>query len=250
MPDVETGPSSRIRFTNMKPPTFLIVQPNPCPFSLGMVIRFNPPVSLVLFRLTGSVSSAFNSLSLAVCTDLIQHSLSSSELQQKDNGFPSTIKLKQCFRFLVSNCCIASMSIKNIRPAAVLPRCSSSSFLKIHKSCLFKTTNRGRHCLRRLLFFCRKPSLMTRFFPFMTVSTSAMSLLLRAIYLIQTQENNAKNAIRFGNHAPEQIIYVEYSRAWTSRHLLQRLSAINNPTHFQYLGGSHDLLCSFVPFPF
>ena len=165
----------------------------------------------MLFRLIGSVSSSFNSLSFPAWIERIHSSLSNSELQQKlKKGFPSTIKLKQCFRFLVSNFSTASMSTKNIRPSAVLPRFSSSSFLKIQSNCLLSTTNLVRHCLRRLVFLWRNPSLRTLLLVLM-LACPAMVLFRDAIYLIQTQQCNVKNAAHFGNHTPERIIYATES---------------------------------------
>lgn len=193
MPEVETGPSSRILLTRITPPTFLIVQPSPCPFSLWMVIRLSPPVSLVLFLLIGSFSSSLSSFSLAICTDRIHISLSSSELQLKlKKGFPSTIKLKQCLRFLLSHFSMDSMSIRKILASAVRPLFWSSSFLKVHSICRFKTTNRGRHCFSKLVFLWRIPSLMTLFFIF--IFLSAMILFCRPIYQTLIGQNNAKNA--------------------------------------------------------
>ena len=164
MPLVETGPESRIRFTNIIPPTLLIVQPRPCPICLWIVSRFSPPVSFVLFLLSGSVSSSFNSLSLAVWMERIHSSLCKSVLQQNVNVLSSAVKLKQKFFFLDSYFSMALISMTKIRSSAVRPRFSSSSFLKTHNIARFRTTYFVRHCRRTLDFFCRVPCLIIRFF--------------------------------------------------------------------------------------
>ena len=162
-PVVETGPSSKIRLTVITPPTLLIVQPRPCPFCLSIRISFNPGFRLLLvtvglFEVSTTFSCGSLRLSWAPLIMRTQRSRANSVGQQKTWLLALMLKRKQFVFFLDSWFSMEEISITEKECFAARPFDSSFLFWKMNNISSLRTTNRGHHLFKILVFFLNSPS--------------------------------------------------------------------------------------------